>query len=487
MLEDHRALKSILRSDIYAFARKCFEYLHPGTEFQGNWHLEAFSYELECVLSGKNKRLIVNVPPRSLKSFFISIVFPAFILGITPHRKIVCVSYSQELADTHAANFRRIVQSDWYRELFQCKLPLKDTEAEYQTVSGGCRIATSVDGTITGRGGDFIIIDDPLSAADAYSKTRRDAVKSWYASTIATRLDHIEKGVIIVVMQRFHQDDLSGYLLESRGWRHLKLPAIAPSDMEVCLSATNKHVWKAGTALHEARLPLSELASLKKQMGTDYFNAQYLQEPVPEFGNLLKRHWLRIVDVIPTRQEGDEIVQSWDTAMKATETSDYSVCLTFSIRNNNGYHLIDIYRERPEFPELAKLVVSHAQKFGATTILIEDRVSGTSLIQVAKRSGLQGVNGVKSTSDKVARMHGQTPKLEAGSLILPKSLLGLDDFIIEYLAFPKGRHDDQVDALSQFLEWRVNRENNLFEFDFGYDDVLAPPSPDYILRRRGRG
>ena len=161
--------------------------------------------------------------------------------------------------------------------------------------------------------------------------------------------------------------------------------------------------------------------------------------------------------------------------MKATDTSDYSVCLTFLIRNKNQYYLIDVYRGRPEFPDLAKLVCSHAQRFQAAPILIEDKASGTSLIQTAKRNGLQGVIARKPSSDKASRMQGQTPKLEAGSLFLPRSSPWRVDFLEEYLSFPRGRHDDQIDALSQFLEWLVNCEDNWFECDFGYDDDVNWP------------
>jgi predicted phage terminase large subunit-like protein len=177
-------------------------------------------------------------------------------------------------------------------------------------------------------------------------------------------------------------------------------------------------------------------------------------------------------------QAGDEIVQSWDTAMKSGDANDYSVCLTFRVRNKNEYYLIDIFRDRLEFPELAKLVCAHAHRFRATAILIEDKVSGTSLIQTAKRNGVQGVVAVKPSSDKVSRMYGQTPKLEFGSLYLPRIAPGRDNFIEEYLAFPKCKYDDQIDALSQFLEWRVNREDAVFEFDFGHDDDVTRPRRD---------
>jgi predicted phage terminase large subunit-like protein len=213
------------------------------------------------------------------------------------------------------------------------------------------------------------------------------------------------------------------------------------------------------------------------------FTAQYLQNPSPPGGNMLKPEWLREFEIAPTQQSGDQIVQSWDTAMKATDGADFSVCLTFRVRNKNQYFLIDVFRDRLEFPELAKRVCTHAQEFQAGAILIEDKVSGTSLIQTVKRNSLQGVIPVTPSSDKESRMFGQTPKLEAGSLFLPRSAEWRTDFIEEYLAFAKGRHDDQMDALSQFLEWQGNREDAVFEFDFGYDDEVSQPRRrlDYFL------
>jgi predicted phage terminase large subunit-like protein len=217
------------------------------------------------------------------------------------------------------------------------------------------------------------------------------------------------------------------------------------------------------------------LDQLKKQLGSSFFTAQYLQNPVLPGGNMLKLEWLREYEFSPTPQPGDEVVQSWDTAMKAGDSNDYSVCLTFRVRNKNQYFLLDVFRNRLEFPGLAKLVCTHAQRFQAGAILIEDQNSGTSLIQTAKRNGLQGVIPVRPSKDKATRMYGQTPKLEAGSLYLPRRAPWRADFIEEYVAFPKSRHDDQIDALSQFLEWRVNRESDVFEFDFGFDDDIAEP------------
>jgi len=287
-------------------------------------------------------------------------------------------------------------------------------------------------------------------------------------------------------MQRLHQYDFTGYLLEQGGrWKHVKLPAIALMDTLISLPG-KQCLWKEGKALQPQRQPISALESLKKELGLSKFNAQYLQEPVPASGNMLKTDWLRYCEVIPSRQPGDRIVQSWDTAIKAAETSKFSVCLTFLVRKNE-YYLIDVLRERLEFPELSKLVIAHAKKHNARAIIIEDRVSGSSLIQTCKRNGLQGVVAIRPDTDKATRMYSQTPKLEAGSLILPRSAPWLSAFIEEFSGFPEVRYNDQMDALSQFLLWQTNSEYSKFEFDFGSDDESpVAPSPDSIAYFLGR-
>ena len=480
---------AVLRLDFQSFAQKSFVELNPGATWEHNWHIDAICHHLDQIRAGKITRLIINMPPRSLKSHIGSVAFPAYCLGQNPALKFICASYSQDLAAKHASDFRRVLDSDWYRHVFGRSALFKNAENEVQTQEGGFRFATSVGGTLTGRGGDVIIIDDPLSAAEAYSKASRERVNAWFSTTLLSRLDNKKTGAIIVIMQRLHPEDLTGHLLEEKGWNLVCLPAVAPEDQEIAIADGQAHFWRKGEVLHGTREPLTILEQIKRQLGADIFNAQYLQAPLPDTGNLLKRSWLQTYDIAPVRQPGDQIVQSWDTAMKATDTSDYSVCLTFLVRNKNQYYLTDLYRDRPEFPELAKLVMSHAQKAQANAILIEDSSSGTSLIQTVRRAGLQGVIAMKPTADKATRMYGQTPKLEAGSLFIPKSAPWFAEFLAEYLAFPKGRHDDQVDSLSQFLIWRTNQEDNHFSFDFGeVDDPSIPraaPTGEDILHWRG--
>src|SRR5262249_51158427 len=265
---------------------------------------------------------------------------------------------------------------------------IKSTENELETDKGGFRKATSVGGTITGRGGNLIIIDDPLNAADAYSKTKREAVNDWYFFSLVSRLDNPNDDAIIVIAQRLHENDLVGPLTEQGGWEVLALPAIAPSDILISLANGRSYAWKKNEVLHPEHSSRACLDGMRRQVGGIIFNAQYLQATLPETGNMLKRDWLQYCADFPAVHGADEIVQSWDTASKATSSSDYSVCLTFQVHNKNKYYLIDVFREQLEFPQLVKQVTAHARKFRAKAILIEDHGSGISLIQTVRHVGL---------------------------------------------------------------------------------------------------
>ncbi len=487
MKEERETYDAMMRGDLPFFAEEAFKWLNPGTSLYRNWSHEAVCYRLERTINREVKRLIVNQPPRSLKSFLVSVAFPAFVLGNNPTEKFICVSYSQDLANKHASDFRKIVEHEEYRRIFNVKEPSKNTEAEYQTSEGGFRRTTSVNGTLTGLGGNIIIVDDPQNAEEVRSKSNRAKVNEWFRSTLSSRLDDKATGVIIVVMQRLHPEDLTGFLLAEPEWQHLNLPAIATATIEVPLYANRKHFWIEGTPLQAGREPLALLDRLRNQLGPEVFAAQYMQEPVPPSGNMLKEEWLKTVDIMPTRQDGDEIVLSWDTASKATERSDYSVGLVFLVRNKNQYYLLEVLRKRLEFPELVRAVVDQAARHNPTAILIENHVSGIALIQQLKRDRVQGVIGFMPKLDKVTRMYVQTPKLQASSLILPRSAPGLGTFRMEYLSYPLVRHDDQIDALSQFLTWCSERDSNILELSLL--DVRGPPdgapSPDEILGWRG--
>ena len=454
MIPDARLLQALLRNDFRAFVHRTFLTLAPGQTFVDSWHLHAIARQLERVRVGDCRRLIINLPPRSLKSIMASVAFPAFVLGRDPTRKLICVSYSADLAKKHSNDFRAVLESPWFRAAFPGTRigPFKNTEAEIELTQRGFRLATSVGGTLTGRGGDVLIIDDPLKPDDAYSESKRKAANVWFTNTLLSRLDDKRAGAIIVVMQRVHMDDLSGFLLaQSDAWEVLSLPAIAEHDGEVPTWGDRIHLRKAGDVLSPEREPLSVLEAMKLQIGSDAFCAQYQQQPTPPGGSMVKRTWLKRYTESPPAGERLITLQSWDTASKGGPDNDWSVCTTWIVTKDKRWFLTDLWRGKADYPTLKAKVLALAKYAGAQCVLVEDAGAGTALVQELK-SQISGIIGVKPIGDKISRMAVATAKLEAGQVYLPVRATWLADLEAELFAFPGSRHDDQCDSISQALD-----------------------------------
>ena len=452
-ITDKALLKHFLRDDLLAFTIRAFHEINPGREYLDNWHMRAIVHHLEESAAGRLNRLIVTLPPRSLKSITISVAYVAWRLGRDPGQRFVCVSYSAELAELLSRQFRKVVTSSWYRFLFPKMKIQSDTKFELVTTKGGGRFATSIGGTLTGRGGDVIIIDDPMKASDAASESVRNSVIAWYRESLPSRLDLQSKGTIILAMQRLHEDDLAGFLLDQAQWPLLDLPAIAQADQVVPIGPNQTYHWKAGEILHPGLWTLEDLERLKREHGSQAFSAVYLQRPVPSDGNMIKRKWLQTYDGALEYEDGDRIVQSWDTALKAGDHNDFSVCTTWLVKGDRFY-LSNVYREKLEYHALRTRAIELANVQRADHVLIEDKGSGTSLIQDLQDAGA-GVYPIpiEPEGDKITRMSTVTPLLENAQVFLPKEAPWLADFINELMAFPHSKHDDQVDSLSQFLRW----------------------------------
>ena len=447
-----RVFRALLRRDFSAFVRKVFATLESGQAYVPNWHLEAIAYQLERVRRGEIKRLIINMPPRSLKSVTASVAFPAFVLGHDPTRRIICVSYSGDLAKKHANDFRAVLEAPWYQTLFQrTRIGQKDSETEIELTARGFRLATSVGGTLTGRGGDLIVIDDPLKPDDAHSETKRNAANEWFKNTLLSRLDDKRTGAIIIVMQRVHMDDLTGFVTsQSEEWQVLNLPAITEIDEVIPISDAKVHRRRVGEALSPEREPLSVLENLKAQLGSDAFSAQYQQMPVPPGGAMIKRNWIKRYVELPLQRERSLILQSWDTASKGGPENDFSVCTTWCISRERRWYLMDVWRKRVDYPELKAAVRSLASRHAVQRVLVEDAGAGIALVQELLGE-VDGILAVKPDRDKITRMSVVSSKFESGLVFLPERAPWLADFEAELFAFPGSRHDDQCDSVSQAL------------------------------------
>jgi len=509
--------EAVLRRDFYTFVQRSFAELNPATEFAHNWHIEVIAHELELCRRGETKRLIINLPPRSLKSHCASVAFVAWLLGHNPSAQIICASYAQDLADKHAIDTRALMGSAFYQTTFSTRLsPEKRAVADFLTTARGCRKATSIGGVLTGRGADFIVIDDPLQPDKALSDTRRRAVNDWYDNTLVSRLNHKLKGCIIIVMQRLHEDDLVGHVLDIEQrqgieiepkWKVIRFPAIADEDeryqVERWFGAAN-YGRRKGEILHPAREPREILDQLRETQGEYTFAGQYQQSPAPMGGGMVKLRWFKSYTPESRPAKFDLIVQSWDTANKATELSDYSVCTTWGVirtpcagsptaaevaaggvwgsggrslaahsgsngeggsraepgsgwtsgdRNGNRFYLLDVARARLEYPELKRQVRAQAAQWEASNVLIEDKASGTQLCQELIREGMHQITKCESKQEKRMRMNSVTSTIENGFVYLPEHAPWLAAYLHELVTFPNGKHDDQADSTSQALNW----------------------------------
>ncbi|PZP83950.1 MAG: hypothetical protein DI582_09955 [Azospirillum brasilense] len=445
-----RALDEACRSRFDLFFRRVVASVSPGVHYLHNWHIDAMAAHLHACARGDITRLIINLPPRMMKSTLVSVAWPAWLLGHDPQRRIMAASYAQSLATKHSTDCRLVMQRAWYQRVFpETRLSDDQNEKErFVTTKRGHRLAVSVGGAAVGEGGTVLIVDDPLNPLQANHRTQRDAANAWFDHSFATRLDDKQRGAIVVVMQRLHAQDLSGYLLEKGGWEHLCLPATAPTRTQIQCGDW-QYVREAGEVLHAAREPAALLARTATELGSLNYAAQYQQAPVAQAGQVIPSTWLPRYTQLP---QGGRTVQSWDTGIKAGAQHDASVCLT--MQELDGVHYVrDVQEVRMEYPALKRFMLAQAERYAPEAILVEDKASGQSLLQDLRHESDWPWIAQQPQGDKQARLLRVSPMLEAGKVKLPADAPWLADFQKQLLGFPDAAHDDMVDALSQYLNW----------------------------------
>lgn len=442
------ALPALLRQRFDLFLHFAFREIAGNRPFMANWHLDAIEEQLHLMVAGEKRQLVVTLPPRHLKSILISTAWPAWILGREPQTRFTCASYAYDLAEKHARDCLRIIESDWYRMAFPNLRLSKRAVLDFETHAGGGRLSTSVGGVLTGRGGDWIIIDDPMKADDALSEVMREGVKEWFSSSLRQRADD-DQTRYLIVMQRLHEDDLAGHVLRKGGWDELRLPAIAREDQRIPLTRGRFHQRREGVPIMPQRQSRAYL--LQRQAEEPYvYAAQYDQDPIGRIGAFVRPDWFGTYDEPPTT---GVVVQSWDTAAKTTVRSDWSVGIT-AIWYMGRFYITDLFRKRVEFSELLAAVRQSCIQSRVSRLLIEDASSGLQLIQQLRQEPVSGVPfpiAVRSSADKIVRFEAQASRIEAGQVVLPRSAPWLAEFMAEVTRFPGGQYDDQADALAQLL------------------------------------
>ncbi len=440
-------------NDFKCFLLKVFATIAPQEEFHDSWHINLLIAYLRAIEEGKILRLVINVPPRSLKSTIISVTWPVWLLAHKPHTKIIVASHSQGLSLKHARQSRLIMSAPWYKQAFPQVQIAKgdDTKSKFITTQQGFRLATSVGSQLTGEGADILLMDDPQTPAQAASPKLRQKTNDWFAQTFASRLNDKKRGAILLVSQRLHAHDLSHYLLSKPGlWQQLKIPAQSDEAHHYKIGSFAYH-RQVGELLHPAREGASELARARLELGADAFNAQYQQNPTNSQLAMIKPQWLKRYKSLPA----DGIFyQSWDCGIKVGEQHDYSVCTTWQVAAGQ-YFLVDLVQARYEYPHLKQHSIALYQRYACQAVLVEDKASGQALLQELKHCHINAI-AIMPKGSKITRLLRTASCFEAGKVYFPEHAIWLAALEEELFGFPNSPHDDQVDSVSQFLLWISN-------------------------------
>jgi predicted phage terminase large subunit-like protein len=508
-----RQLEALVRSRLLIFVMKFFPKLLMDTSqpFEMEPYVDAMCHALQKCIDGECKRLIIEVPPRHGKSIIASNLFVAYLLGLNPSCKILVASYGADLAEAHTRNTRIIMRDEAYMKLFPDTVVDRDRAGELSTTRGGVRKGVSVGGATTGFGADIIIIDDLIKADSAYSEAELKRVEDYLFSSLITRLDSQENGLIIVIQQRLSELDPAGLLKEKDGFVTLSLPAIAQKREVIPLERGKTWERNPGDLLSPKRFSLETLKRLEKDMGKTRFSAQYLQNPTPPGGNRLSMTWFKTYSFKPEREMFQCVVQSWDTGLSEEPSSDYSVCTTWGLKGNT-WHLLHVFRDRLAYSKLLKKAVSLQTEWQADKIIVEKAGSGISLLSDLRNSSVGGLRAETRAFtprvDKEQRFEEAIAQIEDGGFAIPEEAPWLDAFKRECLAFPNARHDDQVDSLSQFIIWqksgigqaetrpkkrgrisqiqmRREQRDDYYMRKYAKEDALANANRDRLLRGYG--
>lgn len=428
-------------------------------EYAWNWHHVHLAQKLEAFYLGEITRLMVFMPPRHGKTELVSRLFPAYIFGRNPDARVIACSYSADLASAINRDVQRYMVSDRYQDVFEdsslnnkpasTMLEAKRTGNRFEIVNhGGSYTSAGVSGPIVGKGADCLIIDDPVkNHQEAESETFRERTFQWYSSDAYSRLE--KGGKVLLVMTRWHEDDLAGRLLQKSKedpdadkWDIVSFPAIREDALNV------EDPREVGEALWQDKYDLDALATIKSQLGSKYWASLYQQQPAAQEGNLLKRSWFKTYD--PSDIRVGTVNFYIDSAYTANKNNDSTAILAFT-RVGQELYILHCESVRLEFPELIKFIKSYVKEHGYTNssrVIIEPKASGLSIYQQIQRdTGLNIIKDKPPKDKKATRVQAVSGKIESGRVVVPKYGSWVGAFIDECCAFPSGKFDDKVDCL----------------------------------------
>jgi len=433
-LEEKRK-ESAIKNDFMSFVK----YVWP--DFIEGSHHKIMAEKFNKVATGDLKRIVINMAPRHTKSEFASYLLPSWMIGKNPKLKIIQATHTTELAVRFGRKAKNLIDSQEYQKIFQTKLR-EDSKAagRWETNEGGEYFAAGVGGSITGRGADLLIIDDPHSEQDALNTNALERTWEWYTSGPRQRLQ--PGGIIVVVMTRWNTKDLTGRLINAQKetkadqWEVIEFPAILPNEKPLW-----PEYWK-----------LEELEGVKAGLPIGKWNAQYQQNPTAEEGSIIKREWWNLWDKdLPSLYH---VIQSYDTAFLKKETADYSAITTWGVfypTEDSGPNLIllDVVKDRFEFPELRRVALEQYNYWKPESVIVEGKASGMPLTFELRKQGIPVINYTPSRgNDKHARVNAVAPLFESGQIWATDDKFA-EEVIEECAAFPYGDHDDLVDSMTQ--------------------------------------
>lgn len=453
------------------FVKFAWRIIEPETPLIWNWHLDAVCDHVQAFLEKRldKRNLIINVPPGSMKSTIISVMSPAWMWLHNPSWRGLFFSGNESVGLRDSMKCRDIIESEWYQQTFQPTWKFeKDQNAKghYRNTASGFRKAQSAGSRVTGDRADDIFCDDPLDAAEAFSKPARDSIITWWTQAASNRLNDLRTGGRCIIMQRLHEEDLTGYVLkyEPDDWERL----IIRQEYELNSDKTSLG-WSdprtvEGSLFFPERFPNDVIAIEKRRLGSYGYAGQHQQRPSASEGGLFKRADWSYYKPLPPKELGiTQIIQGWDTAFKTGEENDYSACITIGV-SQNRYYILDLWKQKVEYPELKRTVVNQFEKWKPSLVLIEDKASGQSLIQELRRDTRIAIHPYKVDRDKIARANSVTPIHEAKLCYLPENTPWVSDFIESLSAFPTAPHDDDVDAFVMTLNYASRGGSGLLQF-----------------------
>ncbi len=459
-LAAREGIRRACERSLYEFVRRFWHVVEPGTDFVDGWHIRSICHHLEAITRGSSvspdevpfRHLVINMPPRHMKSLLTSVFWPAWVWTWAPETRWITASYAGTFSTRDCRKTRSIFVSRLFRWLWPDTVVFKkDTEGRMENTAGGHRIATSVDGVGTGEGGDFVLVDDSIKAKDAGSPVKRASVIEWWDGSMSSRGNDPNTAVFVVNGQRVHDDDLAGHLLRRGQYRGLIMAAEYEGEDRSDTGLYPDPRTEAGELLWEERFGREVIEELKLTMGSYIASAQLQQRPVPKGGGIVQRKWWNY-----WRPEGlpifDEIIQSWDMTYKAGIGNDFVVGQKWG-RAGARFYLLAQVRGRWGFTDtcqqLSQFRTDHPD---ALLTLVESAANGEAVLD-ALRPYVTALVPVLPEGSKIARAQAISPLVEAGNVFIPDpELYGwVDDYLLEWDHFPLGVNDDQVDSTTQAL------------------------------------